>query len=136
MSAITLEQMNRLKRDLATERVLDNVMNLFFTEFVTNQWFMSRGRPKAVPADLEETVQEAVTMAFGRSNCSFKWFAVEVPEFHILHGPVYIDGKQCIFLWASDILTGILSVPAEPGGDDIHYLRLSITPAPMRESVN
>jgi hypothetical protein len=136
MDRITPELVNELKRDLATGEDLGNVMNFFFREFVTSQWFMSRGSPKKVARDLEESVREAVALAFGRPDCSFKWYAVEVPEYHILHGPVFIDGKQCLFLWASDILTGILSVPDKSGGDEIHYLRLSITPAPMRESIN
>ena len=136
MGTITPELVNELKRDLATARQLDGVMNFFFSEFVTSHWFMSRGRPKSVPPELEDAVREAVAVAFGRSDCSFKWFAVQVLEYHILHGPVFIDGKQCLFLWASDIMTGILSVPDKPGSNEIHYLRLSITPAPTRETVN
>lgn len=136
MPQITSEQVSELKRRLATAKEIASVMEFFFDEFTSRPEFLAAGIPRPVPEVVAETVDFAVTHALKQSNSVLAFSTVELPEFQLLHGTVVVNGKLGVLLWASDIQTGILSLPAEIDSPETCYMRLSVFPDPKLHKVN
>jgi hypothetical protein len=136
LKPIDSQTLNELKRKMATDKEIAHAMEFFFDHFVDSPGFMSLGYAKELPEEVKQGVYQALGTAFGKARFLIEWLTGEIPEMQIIHGTVSIDGKPGVILWASDIKTGILSIPKEVGSAELLYIRLSLTPQRDKRTVN
>jgi hypothetical protein len=89
---------------------------------------MSRGHSKQVPERVKQGVCEALATAFGKSEFLIQWGGSEIPEMELIHGSIMVDGCRGVLLWATDMQTGILSLPKKPESTEMIFARVSVVP--------
>jgi hypothetical protein len=128
MASIPPEMVKELKRKMAAEKEIGDVMRFFFDNFVDNPEFMSLGHHKDIPAKVQEAVYKSLAAALGKTEFLVQWVSAEIPEMQLIHGSVTVNGSMGCILWAPEIETVILGIPKKPLSPEMLYARLSFMP--------
>lgn len=121
---------DRFRRLLVTGSDLGETMTWFFDHLVSEPAFLNAGRPVTPPEDLRTTVGEIFVRVWKKRLLRMKWTLLEVPLGNLIHGMVRVNGRESMLVYATDINTGILSIPSEPVPGRILYARFSLTKVP------
>jgi len=135
MAKLSPDLVNQLKRKMAMDKDISGVMKFFFDEFVDSPGFMSLGYEKELPDEVKTAVTQALAAGLGKSSFTLTIITTEIPEMTMIHGTVVVNGIHGAMVWATDLQTGIVGVPKKPGGPEMLYVRLSLTPPRTRSNV-
>jgi hypothetical protein len=136
MKHITPERVNELKRMIATNKDIGEVVTFFFDYFAESPGFVDLGYSKDLPDNVKAGVTQGITQGMGRGAKSIEWVTIEIPELRIVHGTIIVDGRVGAVVWAPDIQIAIASIPKKPGSSDLLSMRLSFTPTTDKRKVN
>ena len=121
---------------IASSADIGEAVKFFFDHFAESPGFMELGYPKELPDNVKNAVKQAIAKGLGHAPISIEWSTIEIPDWQIMHGSMVVDGKAGAVVWASDIQTGIASIPKKMGGSELLSMRLSFTPASLKRQLH
>ncbi|MFN0101153.1 MAG: hypothetical protein ACKV2U_03565 [Bryobacteraceae bacterium] len=119
----------RLKRKLAAEKNIDEVVKFFFDNFVDAAGFLDAGHATKPPGQLEECINHLASVVWKGAPVMVEYRLIEVPLLQLIHGAVTLNGKPATVVWLTDMTAGVISLTQNTRTGEMLFARLTVTPA-------